>query len=562
MVVGLILSSPRFASAAEWSIISFHSDISVKTNASIDVHETIRTQFTAERHGIFRTIPINATFNNRTVRLPITNIQAQQDGHAIPVAITTEKNKVRIKIGDPDLLIRGVHSYDITYHVDAAVNFFSDFDELNWNVSGNEWEVPLQSVTATLRLPNTDAVPTILCYTGTIGSKEQQCSGIASAGKAEYSATTPLTVISHWQKGVVTKPDSYDRTRNIAASEEFLWVGSWVVAILLSIIAFLVMWQRWLHYGKDPDEPETVIAQYEPPSGLLPAEATVVDVQKLSPNAISATIIDLAVRGYLRIEEREQQKLLGKKKDFALYPVKDADESLRDYERKLLDMLFATAEAQDETKTTLLSAMKKHSTKMEKYVEEIKALAVEGVHKKGYFVGNPVAAVAKYTIVGSVMVAIPIYLFISVPSDLPGWGIVLLGGMLAAGISIGGFGMFMSRRTESGAKAHWHVKGFKLYLKTAEQYRLQWQEKEHIFEKFLPYAIAFGITEKWAQTFAEISMPKPTWYSGTGDWNSIYAWHALNSFADTFTTATVPSNGGSSSGGFGGGGGGGGGGSW
>ena len=125
-----------------------------------------------------------------------------------------------------------------------------------------------------------------------------------------------------------------------------------------------------------------------------------------------------------------------------------------------------------------------------------------------------------------------------------------------------GFGMIMPRRTEKGAQADWQLKGFKLYLSTAEKYRLQWQEKENIFETFLPYAMALGVAEKWSKTFADVNLPPPSWYSGTGTWSSIYAWQALSSFNSSLSSATVPSSGGSSGGFSGGGGGGGGGGSW
>lgn len=559
---GLLLSSPRFVSAQEaWSIPDYHADITVNTDASIDVHETIKVVFSEDRHGIFRDIPTTATFNGKKVALPITAINILQDGKPAIVDQSKNSSMLKLTIGNPDELITGSHVYDIRYHVTGAVNFFDTFDELNWNVTGNAWPIELTKVSATLHVPGA-VTPTTLCYTGPKGSTVQNCTGVATEGEARYSASDTLTVISHWPKGVVTKPLSYDQSRQVSVADQLLWWGSWVAAILLALGTFVFMFRHWSEKGKDPDEPKTVIAQYEPPTGVLPAEATVIYGQNVSSKAITATIIDLAVRGYLRIEEREHQNFFGKKKDFALFRVKPEDETLRDYEKAILQMLFASKESQDETGTTLLSVMKKHVSKISVMVEAIRSGIAEGVNARGYFIGNPVTTVAKYSIISTVMIAVPIYVFADLMDRVPTWVLVLMGGVVAAGASIGGFGLFMSRRSEIGAKAHWQLKGFKLYLTTAEKYRVQWQEDNHIFEKFLPYAIAFGVAEKWSKTFADVSMPKPDWYSGSGNWNSIYAWHALNSFSTSFSSSTVPSGGGSSGGGSGGGGGGGGGGSW
>lgn len=558
---GLLLGGPRFVLAAEdWSITNFHSDIAVQKDASIIVHETIDVNFSGAHHGIFRDLPLTATFNGKTSTLPISNITVQQDGS--PAIFTTSKNQkqLRIKIGDPEFTITDVHAYDITYRVAAAVNFFSDFDELNWNVTGNDWEVPITKSSATMHLPDSTVTPTTLCYTGPKGSTAQDCAGVASAGEARYTAKDTLTIVSHWQKGVVTKPLSYDQDRRVSMMDNVLWYGSWVVSILIVLGTFVFMYRRWSKIGKDPEEPKTVIAQYEPPTGLLPAEATVVSGNTVSSKAVTATIIDLAVRGYLRIEEREQQNIFSKKKDFALLIVKQPDDSLRDYEKSIFAML-QSSEAKDDSGTALLSVMKKHVSDIAESIQEVRSQISEGVNTRGYFVGNPVKTVATYSIISSLMLIIPAAILGDMFSSLPGWAIVLLFGLVGAGCSVGGFGLFMSRRSETGAKAHWQLKGFKLYLTTAEKYRVQWQEDNHIFEKFLPYAVAFGVADKWAKTFADISLPRPDWYSGSGNWNSLYALHALNSFSTSFSSSTVPSSGGSSAG-SGGGGGGGGGGSW
>ena len=122
----------------------------------------------------------------------------------------------------------------------------------------------------------------------------------------------------------------------------------------------------------------------------------------------------------------------------------------------------------------------------------------------------------------------------------------------------------MSRVSKKGAETIWKIKGFQLFMNTAERYRAAFNEKENIFEKLLPYAIAFGLTKKWIEATKKIygteyiNSYHPVWYAGTlGSFDVGSLSSAITSVANA-----VQSSSSSGSGGSGGGGGGGGGGGW
>ncbi len=547
-------------------ITNYVSDITVNPNASIDVGETIYVTFDTEHHGIFRDIPLHATFNGQQVNLPISDIAVSQDGHAVKISTSvTDQDVEHIKIGDPDVLIRGDHIYTIQYHVAAAVNFFADFDELNWNVTGNSWEVPIQAVSATVHLMDTSITPTASCYTGPVGSTAQNCHSQATPGQSVFTANDTLTVISHWPKGIVTQPSNYDRLRHGQSSRQILWAVLWIIAALIPVLAAGFMIRRWAEYGRDPAESSTVIAQYEPPADVRPAEAQVIMQENVNNRAVSATIIDLAVRGYLKITEISKPEFGGLShfRDYALTQVKSADGDLRDYERRVLDVLFNMPEIKDDQGQTLVSRMKRKQSKVYIQIKAIMSAMSASVTTRGFFADDPRKIRQKYGAIGG-GVAIAAYIVFKFSDVLPREFFIVGGGVGLAGLIIAVVGYFMPRRSATGAKADWQLKGFKLYLSTAEKYRLQWQEKQNMFETFLPYAMVFGVAEKWSKAFASMSLPPPSWYSGPAGqtWTSVYAWSALSHFNTAFAAVSIPSGGGSSGGGSGGGGGGGGGGGW
>jgi uncharacterized membrane protein len=170
-----------------------------------------------------------------------------------------------------------------------------------------------------------------------------------------------------------------------------------------------------------------------------------------------------------------------------------------------------------------------------------------------YFLVDPKKVVRKWLMIGMAIIFISFILF-----NLHFFYLFL--SLLTSGILFLIFSLFMPKRTEKGAEVYWQLLGFKEYINTAEKYRAQFYEKEDIFEKYLPYAIVFGLTKKWAIAFEGIYQKPPSWYEG-----EFGPKFSTLRFADSIL-AFVSSSGGRSGfgrNGFSGGGrGGGGGGSW
>lgn len=564
LLLAAVFSSQPASASADLNYVSFSADITVNSDASIDVRETIIVDFLVEKHGIFRNIPYRfKTPDGGSASIPIEGVSVTMDGGTVPASITKNSNEVVAKIGDPDKTIIGQHTYVISYRALAAVNFFTDHDELYWNATGDQWDQPLTSVTATVHAPAGFETGTLrtACYTGESGSTATDCTMRQQGNDAVYTATTFLTIVTGWQPGLVTKPDNYDSLRAKAGSAEWpWWIAGWMLAlnVLIPLGTFVGMRRHWAQKGDDPDEKRTVIAQYDPPDDLRPAEVGVLVNQQANVSCITATIVDLAVRGFIRIEEVEKPSFLGlsHKRDYVLVDLKKERSALRAYEEGLLAALFTNPKVPASGDRIALSEFVKKKQSVLPFKEVTKDMTSD-MAERGYFTGDPAKVRAKYLIIAGIMMFIGF-----------GFGAFIVPGIAVAGLIVGIFGWFMPQKTKKGVEAAWVAKGFKEYLKTAEKYRLQWQERAHIFEMFLPYAMIFGVAKHWSEVLAPVVKEAPDWYVGSQGtaFNSLVFYHSISSMGSMVSTSAVSGaaagSSGFSGGSSGGGGGGGGGGGW
>jgi len=272
---------------------------------------------------------------------------------------------------------------------------------------------------------------------------------------------------------------------------------------------------------------------------------------------ITATIVDLAVRGYLRIDEIPKKGFFGKA-DWTLTKLKEGDD-LRPYERSLLDGLFTGAEE------VRLSALRNTFAERLKTVREA---LYDDVTAQGWFVGRPDKVRLRWRIAGAVAVVLPVAAVVVLAAFTHA---ALVGiPLVVGGVALLSCASRMPRRTAKGTGVLRRVEGFRRFIDESEKDRARFAEQQHLFSEYLPYAIVFGATEKWAQAFAglEGELPAPGWYGGSSHFTAAGFSHSIDGFAVTTagTITSAPAGSGSSGfsgGGFsGGGGGGGGGGSW
>ena len=562
VIAAAAASAPPAAADEGWTITQFTADISIQKDSSLHIVETISVDFGGlQRHGIIREIPVRYRYDDTHLRVYRLDVRSVTDGDHHPLTYTTSDvgaDRV-IKIGDADKLVSGARSYRITYDVAGAMNAFDDHEELFWNVNGT-WSVPTRSVTANVQAAG--GITRTACYQGRGGSRDA-CRAVGGANGASFTTTQPLasgeqlTIVVALAKGTVTEPRVLlERdTENIATYFETNAVFL-AVAVFVLVAGLALFFWRWYSAGREPAEP-AVVPEYEPPDGLRPAHVGLLLDESADTKDLTATIVDLAVRGYLRIMETGGSGLFAKK-DWTLTKSAKAPSDLLSYERTVYDGLFV---GRDEVR---ISELRQH------FVETLKdaeGQLYDDSLDRGWFDRRPDTTRRLYAGLGVLLAvagaALAWLLGRSVGGGLVGVALALVG-LLAVP-----FARAMPARTKTGADLLWKIRGFRRYMDVAEADRARFAERENIFSAYLPYAIVFGCVERWARAFAGIDTAAQTagWYAGSGSFNAPALSSSLQGFSSDLgsaISATAGSSGGSgfAGGGAGGGGGGGGGGSW
>ncbi|MBP2685820.1 MAG: conserved rane protein of unknown function [Deltaproteobacteria bacterium] len=565
----LLLLLPAPTRAEDFSITSFRSDIEVRDDASLRITETIETVFHRKRHGLYRDIPFRYTDElGKESFTPVRGISVR-DSSGNPWKHKVERSGgfVRVRIGDPGRFVEGRQVYVIEYNVENAVLSFPDYDELYWNLTGNGWEVPIGSVSAHVAVAAGDRSLELRtrCYTGPRGSREQACAASPSGNGATFVSTRAfgpregMTVVLGWEKGVV-RPASPWKTYAFRLNLSENWV---FLAPLLTLAYMLV---RWYREGRDPSASGPRVVAYGPPEDggrpLLPAELGVLLDERLDPRDITASVVDLAVKGRITIEEKVTADLLFDRTDYVLRKAKGPAAELPPFERLLMERLYRGHG--DEVSVSDL--------KQEFYrnIEDLKKSAFEELERMKLFGANPLAVTKKYRMAGFAV------LFLGVGIALLASKIGLVEGnspgiaAFLSGFVVFLFAPYMPVKTVKGMKTMGAILGFEEFLSRTERDRLDLLADANLFERCLPYAIALGVSERWAKAFEGIEQEPPRWYVSRGGFDTFRpaAFHhsldtALSSMAAAMQSS--PRSGGSGfsgGGGSGGGGGGGGGGSW
>jgi uncharacterized membrane protein YgcG len=544
-----------FAVHAE-TIHTFDVQAKLDANRNLTVTETIVYDFESlSRHGIYRDIPVVYSRNGASYRLRLSVGSVTMDGQSVPESVSSNGDNLRIKIGDPDRTITGRHTYVITYSTNRAINDFpSDNErELYWNVTGDAWPVDIEESSFTLDGPG-DATKTI-CFTGAYGSTEQACAISASGNRVTASASRPLSSEEGWTVAIRFPASSM---RDVSLFET-LWnmlVDNWWLG--LPVLVFFIMFGIWWKYGKDPAGRGTVVAQYEEPRKLPPGLLAALIEQSFSQRSVTATILDLGRRGYLKVKFTGESAggWFSKSPKFTLVKLKDADGGMLPFEQTLFDGLFDDGDE--------ISLESKKDGSFWKSIQKANEQAFGELRDRKLFNKSP-------GVVRGIWIAVAIG--VGFLGFTFGEGLGVLSGILC-GLIVLGFGWQMPSKTKEGAIVMEEAEGFKLFLSVTEKDRLDFtdapERTPENFARFLPAAVAFGVEEKWAKQFAGIDMRPPSYYDGhMNGWSAVQFAQLSHSLHDSSVSGMyrAPSSGGSGGSGFSGGGsgggfGGGGGGSW
>jgi uncharacterized membrane protein YgcG len=589
---------PAGATGPGERILDYVVAIEIETNGDLVVTEQIDYEFgVVPKHGIFRDIPVRyddypdeKAHHQRVYEIDVEQVRASE---GTPAQYTVESvgNDKRIKIGDPDRTITGRHSYEITYRVRGAMTAYDDppHDELYWDAIGEGWGVVIEHARVTVEAPVD--ITDVNCFTGAFGSslsctQEEVDGRVAAFEQDQLFPYSALTVVIALPEGTVTPPPE-------PILEETWWFGRGFQPTALNLAGFGILavlfggWFGLVAYKRGRDrryagshvdtafgsaegakeeavpfggEDETPV-EFVPPDDLRPGQiGTLVDFTA-HPLDVTATIVDLAVRGYLVIEEIDGDT---RRPDWKLTKKRDADDLLP-YEAALMKGLFGTKKEE----VTLSSLRYKFASKMGK----IRAALTKDAMSKGWFTKPPGSVRATFGCLGTVVLLAGIALFVLaiIFTRLAFWPIPVIG--LGSALIVGAY--WMPQRTAKGYAVLRRTNGFRRFIEESEKERAIFAEKRNLFSEYLPYAIVFGVTEKWAQAFAGLDDQPPDtsgWYRSSTPFTVVAFSSAIDGFtvSSAGTLASTPPSTSSSSGssgfsggGFsGGGGGGGGGGSW
>jgi hypothetical protein len=626
IVLALILAFAAPSLARE-EIRAFASDVQLRTDGSVDVLETvdINAEGMEIRRGIYRDIPVTMQgLSGNKIRIDLDVTAVTRKGKPEMFRVERMGDFLRIWVGDPDVFLpNGEQRYTIAYTMERMARPTADGagDELYWNATGNYWAFPILTAVARVRLPDGAVIEDMAGYTGPAGSSEQavtitrenDTTAIFRSQRA-LAAGEGMTIAVSFQKGVVTYPEGADALLQNLSDLRDVWLPIFGVVLLLAYN--LIAWAR---VGRDPPK-GTIIPLFHPPRGFSPALTHFVHKWGFANSgwtAMTAAIFNLGVKGLVTIRNPEQTltvDVTGKQPEEKL-PV--GEQVLFSYFEGRRSVTFNKANGKDlGTKRTEFTT------------------AIESENRKTWFNNNWGYALGGYVIAAAMIglmvwfgVLEPVWLIVAIFGGLM---IGILGGVLYNMVRAGGwlqraffalwagifvfnfgggvldtftgfsistaaiaaasmvmicvvFSVLMRAPTIQGRKVMDEIEGFKLYLKTAEQNRLNIVNEPPMtverFERILPYAIALEVEKPWSEHFeaelARNAVPdtdrsySPGWYSGGRHFDSGNLSKAISTASAGMAAAMVAaqpvqaSSSGSGGGGFsGGGGGGGGGGGW
>lgn len=537
----LFLFKPQISFAEV--IHSYDVNIVAHKTGLIEITETINYDFgDLEKHGVYRYIPTYSKVGDLYRILNINNVRVERDGLSENFTSSVNNEQLYLKIGNADKTITGAHIYKINYTVGNGIGSnYQDHDEIYWNATGNDWQVAIEKVSFKIDTDFNAKLNNFICFTGSTGSKEKNCQ---INGNTVFANNLPagqgLTIVAVYPvntfpKSVLSKspPKTFGQTLM-----EFIFKNYYLIFIFLNfgLGGYLIYWYQKHKNKKRFGVPGVNfdIPKDEKGNILRPAIAGTIDTAKLDKNDVVATIFDLAIRKYIKLEQvKTVKKLLPDATDQIILKLKGDDGKLNQFEKTLFERLF-----QDGESINLGSDLKKDFYKTFQDMED--DVFKELVEKK-YYTKNP------KTQKGGLI-------FLGVAA--------LFTGNIILAIALFYLSRKLNDRTALGDEIDFKIDGLKLFLKSMDR-NYKWQAgKFYTVEQMIPYAMALGYIDKFMEALKIVKPDyNPSWYSGSRG-NFYLGYSAFYLATSGSLTTAAPSSSGSSGGFSGGGGGGGGGGSW
>ncbi|MCM8819767.1 MAG: DUF2207 domain-containing protein [Candidatus Omnitrophica bacterium] len=582
-----------------WEISEFVVDIQINSDSSIIVTEKIVADFSdMPKHGIFREIPVR--YRDERGRYFNFNLQIlgiyDEEGNKWAYTKTYSTGYLTLKIGSPYKTYQTQKTFLIKYKVEGAILYLENHDQLYWNAIGTEWDVPINNVTVNVSLPKAVRKELLMAksYSGRFGLRQEGLAAEISEKNivfkgGHYLPYEGLTIVVGFPKGIVEEKiqayknkdynqqnffQSYDSGYYYVDRKVGKRIFSFFIPFLIPIFIFIIMFRIWYKYGKDPKLKKSIVVEYKVPYELTPIEIGTLIDDRVDVRDISATIIDLAIRGYLRIVQTEGGFF---RKNYAFEKLKEYkdDSTLAEFEKIILSALFEESFSKSSsvgfginlgggfnpvyTSFVELSSLENNFYKK---LNSINESVFSQLIKKGFYTKSPYKIVSFYRNLGITFLVFGFPFIMFLPIGLS---------LILSGVIILFFSKYMPSKTQLGAQVYSKILGFEEFLMRTDKDKIIASERQNIFEKMLPYAICLGISSRWAEIFSDVYTSSPNWFLTTYPDRFLMANfitdlnHSISAMTTTFISMprTVYSGGGFGRGGFSGGGfGGGGGRSW
>ncbi|MFL5357329.1 DUF2207 domain-containing protein [Archangium sp.] len=572
----LLFATSAVARDSGWVIKSFDAQLTVQANADVRVTEDIAVDFgSQQKHGIYRDIPVRNGYDATRDRLiHIDDARVEGDpGTPADLVVMEQGDTVRLRIGSPSQTVSGPHRYRLTYRVAGVMNPFQTHEELYWNVTGSQWSVPIERVS--VHIPGPAEVTRMACYRGPTGSTEhcpfagiQQREGQANTGSLEPGEG--MTIVVAFPPGSVQVPPPRlvpvsppsGHLLDFAGIHRPATADYLFAALLCGLIGF---WLVRLYLRKVMDDPATRHVPHgpegQPPNRLRPAVLNLLLNKRVGERDLTATLVDLAVRGYLSIEELPGSFWSGRPgwRLTRCHRQKGPGEPpLAEYERVLLTSLFLWADS------VSLSEVR---SRLANDYRRVRELIYDAPEARDWFHGQADYVRTEWGIrslfLWVVSVALCCGAYRAGRHDVALWLLPFVLG----GFALGSFAIRMPRRTPEGSAMLQRAQAFRAFIFTAENRRAELSRQQDLFTGLLPYAIAFGAEDTWGRVFSGLSSQALTrtahgvWFFGASG-STLLGASALSNAVGSFSSSVggALSNGSGSGfggGGFGGGGGGG-----
>lgn len=549
--------SSELSQVKRWDFERFDTEVTVNEDGTLTVWETQVVNFEGSFSVLNRDLSTSrASFDEGKTygRVDVRNVKVfDLEGNPYPDDMwSTDRFDSTVRVEINFSASNEQKGWIVKYDMKGAMIYADDYDRLYWNAVSINRDVPIKESNVTVNLPQEIDMNEV-AYTQYI----KEGGGLLVSSGTEGSSVwwnasnidpfAAFTIDVAFPKGYINIPQMY--------RSSYGWMML-ILSVLIGLAGLLIMILLWLKFGRDIGRRGVLVVQYGPPKNMSPSEVGFLYKQKLKPALLSATIVHLAIRGYMQIIEDVGNKKFSKKKAFGFKATDKDRAGLNQYEKFIMSGLFSLGPYV--TEKQLRNSFYVH-------IKGIYGAIKDSVMKREFFSKDPAFVRKIYEWVGAFIIAFfPIMLILfHIWYDL-GYTLILIGGFVFAGLVVMLMGNAMPSRTAEGSKACEHIEGFKEYLQRAEALEIESMTVEN-FESNLAYAMALEVSDKWASKFGDIYSTPPNWYSSPyySSFNTMYIAGSLNSMSKQVGSAMTSSpssdggggfGGGSAGGGFGGGG--------